>query len=229
MKKILFSVLLFSTFIACNNEKKSENTKNSTPIEEKTELTTAEKIANKLGYQYWNDVSEISYTFNVKRGKMNLARSWVWNPKTGDVKMTSAKDTVRYNRKSIDSVSKNADKAFINDKFWLLAPFNLVSDTGVTFTEKQGVSAPISGEKLNQLTAVYSNDGGYTPGDAYDFYYNLDYKIKEWSFRKGNQKKPNFSTTWEAYDTLNNITLSKTRNDSIGFFSVYFTSISVKN
>ncbi len=160
---------------------------------------------------------------------MNMARSWVWNPKTGDVKMTSAKDTIQYNRKSIDSLSQNADKAFINDKFWLLAPFNLVSDNGVTFTEKQGVSAPISGKKLNKLTALYSNDGGYTPGDAYDFYYNSDYEIKEWSFRKSNQEKPNLSTTWEGYETLNNITLSKTRNDSTGLFSIYFTDVSVKN
>ena len=229
MKKILFSILLISTFIACNNKKKSEETKNSTPIEIKTELTSVEKITNKLGYQNWNDVSEISYTFNVKRGEMNMARSWVWNPKTDDVKMTSVQDTISYNRKAMDSLSKITDKAFINDKFWLLAPFNLVSDTGVNFTEKQGVSAPISGKKLNQLTAVYSNDGGYTPGDAYDFYYNSDFKIKEWSFRKGNQEKPNLSTTWEGYETFNNITLSKTRNDSIGFFSIYFTDISIKN
>ena len=229
MKKLFFSVLLLSILIACNNSKNPEDSKSTTQIEEIIEFTTAEKIANKLGFQNWNNVSEISYTFNVKRGEKHSFRSWVWNPKTGDVKMTSVKDTIQYNRKSVDSLSKNADKAFINDKFWLLAPFNLASDTGVTFTEKQGVSSPISGKKLNQLTAVYSNDGGYTPGDAYDIYYNSDFEIKEWSFRKGNQEKPNLSTTWEGYETLNNITVSKTRNDSIGFFSIYFTDVSIKN
>jgi len=229
MQRILLSLLLFSTFIACNNTRKSEDIKITAQVEEIIAFTTAEKIANKLGFQYWNNVLEISYTFNVKRGEKHSFRSWVWNPKTGDVIMTSVKDTIQYNRNSIDSLSQNADMAFINDKFWLLAPFNLVSDKGVTFIEKQGVSAPISGEKLNQLTAVYNNDGGYTPGDAYDFYYNTDYKIKEWSFRKGNQEKPNLSTTWEGYETINNITLSKTRKDSIGFFSIYFTDVSIKN
>jgi len=229
MRKLFFSVLLISAFISCNNSKSSKDTKSTTQVEEDIEYTTAEKIANKLGFQNWNNVSEISYTFNVKRGEKHSFRSWIWNPKNDDVKMISTKDTIQYNRKSIDSIYKNSDMAFINDKFWMLAPFNLVSDNGVTFTEKQGVSSPISGKKLNQLTAVYSNDGGYTPGDAYDFYYTSDFEIKEWSFRKGNQEKPNFSTTWEGYETLNNITVSKTRNDSIGFFSIYFTDISIKN
>jgi len=228
MQKLIYSVLIFSLFIACNN-KNSQVTKNTIQVEENIELTTAEKIANHYGFQNWKTISEINYTFNVKRGEKTSFRSWVWNPKTGNVKMITAKDIIQYNRKSIDSLSQNTDKAFINDKFWLLAPFNLVTDSGVTFTEKQQVIAPISGDTLNLLTAVYGNEGGYTPGDAYDLYFDKSYTIKEWSFRKGNQKEVNFSTTWENEETFSNITLSKTRKDSIGFFSIYFTDISVKN
>ena len=35
----------------------------------------------------------------------------------------------------------------------------------------------------------YLSEGGYTPGDAYDIYFNEDYMIKEWTFRKGNSDR----------------------------------------
>ncbi len=108
--------------------------------------------------------------------------------------MESAKDTMQYIRNSIDSINQKFDKAFINDVFWLLAPFNLVWDSGITFIEKKQVIAPISKDTLNQLTVVYSNEGGYTSSDGYDFFYDNEYTIKEWNFRKGNAKKISLST-----------------------------------
>ncbi len=228
MKNLLAILVIAITLISCNNNNKnSEKTKNDQPVA-KENVTTAEKIANANGYENWKDVSEIAFTFNVDRGENHFDRSWVWKPKSGAVTMISAKDTVNYNRSSMDSLVMKTDGAFINDKYWLLAPFQIAWDKGTTFSEKENAIAPISKDTLNQLTIVYGNDGGYTPGDAYDFFYDKNFKIKEWNYRKGNSEKPSMSTTWEDYENFNGIEIAKTHKDSTGNFKLYFTNISVK-
>ncbi len=228
MKNLISVLFIAIALVSCNNNNKSsKKTENDQSISEES-FTTAEKIANANGYENWKDVSEIAFTFNVDRGKNHFDRSWVWKPKTGDVSMTSAKDTVNYNRSQMDSLIMKTDGAFINDKYWLLAPFQIVWDEGTTFSEKENAVAPISKDTLNQLTIVYGNDGGYTPGDAYDFFYDKNFKIKEWNYRKGNAEKPSMSTTWEDYENFNGIEIATTHKDSTGNFKLHFTNISVK-
>jgi len=212
--------------IGCNNtENKSEVSEDINPEEN---LTTAQKIAYKNGFENFENVSEINFTFNVDRGENHYERSWIWNPKTDDVTMISKTDSIQYNRKVMDSIIKQTDAGFINDKYWLLAPYNLVWDEGTTFSEKQNVIAPISKDTINQLTVVYGSEGGYTPGDAYDFFYTNDYTIKEWIFRKGNDTIPSMINTWEDYENFNGLEIAKMHKDSTGTFKLYFTNIKVK-
>ncbi|WP_313111353.1 hypothetical protein [Aequorivita sediminis] len=191
-------------------------------------LSTAEKIANTSGFKNWNDVSEIAFTFNVNRDGNHFYRAWTWNPKSGDVTMTSVNDTISYNRLHLDSLNLETDAAFINDKYWLLSPFQLMWDENITISEKKNVTAPLSKDTLNQITIVYGGDGGYTPGDAYDFFYDQNFKIKEWIYRKGNIDTPSLITTWEDYENFNGIKIAKTHKDSTGGFKLYFTDILVK-
>ncbi|MEH6765644.1 MAG: hypothetical protein V7655_14160 [Aequorivita antarctica] len=227
MKNFLSTFLIAIALISCNNNKNSGKIENNQSISKKS-LTIAEKIANANGYENWKNVSEIAFTFNVDRGENHFDRSWIWKPKTGDISMMSANDTINYNRSQMDSLIMKTDAAFINDKYWLLAPFQIVWDEGTTFSEKENALAPISKDTLNQLTIVYKNEGGYTPGDAYDFFYDKNLKIKEWNYRKGNANKPSMSTTWEDYENFNGIEIAKTHKDSTGNFKLYFTNISVK-
>jgi len=228
--KNLLAILFVSTLLfSCNNTKKSQDAVENEQSISNENLSTAEKIANANGFENWKDVTEIAFTFNVDRADNHFDRSWVWKPKTGDIIMMSAKDTVNYNRSKMDTLIMKTDGAFINDKYWLLAPFQLVWDEGTSFSEKENAIAPISKDTLNQLTVVYGNDGGYTPGDAYDFFYGKDFKIKEWNYRKGNSETPSMSTTWEDYENFNGIEIAKTHKDSTGNFKLYFTNISVRN
>ncbi len=228
--KNLLAILFVSTLLfSCNNTKKSQDAVENEQSISDENLSTAEKIANANGFENWKDVTEIAFTFNVDRADNHFDRSWVWKPKTGDIIMMSAKDTVNYNRSKMDTLIMKTDGAFINDKYWLLAPFQLVWDEGTSFSEKENVIAPISKDTLNQLTVVYGNDGGYTPGDAYDFFYDENFKIKEWNYRKGNSETPSMSTTWEDYENFNGIEIAKTHKDSTGNFKLYFTNISVRN
>jgi hypothetical protein len=178
MKKTTLLLCLATTLLACNEVKNSSKVTQTEDNFSEKKLTTAESIAYKNGFENWKNVSEISFTFNVARGEKHFERTWNWKPQTNDVLMITEKDTVSYNRATMDSISKKTDAAFINDKYWLLAPFNLVWDEGLIFSEKENVIAPISKDTLKQLTAVYGNNGGYTPGDAYDFYFGKDYSIK---------------------------------------------------
>lgn len=217
--KSLFIVLLI-VFIACKEETKFKK-------EELKKLTTAELIAYANGYENWNDVNEIYYTFNVDRGDSHFERSWVWSPKTHNVTMMDTNDTISFNHKKVDSTYTKADSAFINDKYWLLAPFNLIWDEGATIVTQDSVISPLNNTLLNKLTITYGPEGGYTPGDAYDFYYDSDFLIKEWVFRKGNKKEPSMTTTWGDYEDFNGIKISKTRLGKDNSIKLYFTNIKV--
>jgi hypothetical protein len=227
MKNIFSLILVLTIFSACKehvnpteNEAISETEKNKT-------RTTAETIAIKNGFDTWKDVEQINFTFNVARnGQSSGGRAWTWKPKTNDIIMTTAKDTVSFNRNSLDSISKQYDAAFINDKFWLLAPYNLVWDQGTKILEKPSQIAPISKDTLHMLTMTYSNEGGYTPGDAYDFYYGKDFIVKEWGYRKGNAPEASMTTTWEDYENFNGIKIAKMHKDGAGL-ELFFTDVNV--
>nr|WP_321231745.1 hypothetical protein [uncultured Psychroserpens sp.] len=228
MTRLLTLLCLFTVLIACKTETKEQTTNSETVSEEKKELTIAEKIAQAHGLDYWKSVNEIQFTFNVDRGENHFERSWTWNPKTDDVRLASEKDTINFNRKSIDSLSLNTDKGFINDKYWLLVPFQLVWDQGTTISEPIKELAPISKIEMNKITLLYGNEGGYTPGDAYDIYYDTNFMIKEWVFREGNSEAPSMTTTFENYQDFNGLKIAKDHKMTDGNFNLYFSNIKVK-
>lgn len=219
MKKSIISFVLIALFFSCKQKEEPKT------IEK--EWTTAEKIANANGFQNWKNVTELQFTFNVDRDTTHFKRSWIWHPKTEDIIMISGKDTISYNQKAIDSISMNADKAFINDNYWLLAPFHLVWDTSATISDPSIAEAPISKAPLNKITITYTNAGGYTPGDAYDFYYADDFIIKEWIYRKSNSEVPTMMTTWEDYEDFNGIKIAKTHKRPNENWTLHFTNIKI--
>ena len=162
MKKLAALCFLCLSLNACLEGNKSlemNNKREFIPEHDANRVIgTPEAIALKNGFHNWKNVTEVQFTFNVDRGENHFERSWIWKPKTEDVTMLSATDTVAYNRTSLDSTTVKTDESFINDKYWLLAPFNLVWDDGVTFSEKENVLAPISKDTLNQLTVLYGDE-----------------------------------------------------------------------
>jgi len=201
--------------VSCKN-----NTKKETSTPEK-ELTIAQKIANAHGIENWDKVAKIEFTFNTSHS----ARSWSWEPKTDNVTLINKGDTISYNRSKIDSTVIDADRAFINDKYWFLAPFQLVWDKGTTISGPVKAMAPISKTEMNKISLIYPKEGGYTPGDAYDFYFGDDYIIREWIYRKGNQAEPSMMTTWEDYEDFDGLKLSKMHKNPEENWELYFTGI----
>lgn len=221
MTRFIILTLVLVLSASCKNEPKKE------VVTHEKELTIAQKIAYAYGFENWKHVSQVNFTFNVDRDSTHFERSWIWHPETNEVTMVSKTDSITYNRKHVDSLSLKADQGFINDKYWLLAPFQLVWDKGTTLSEVTKENAPISKTSMNKITLTYPNDGGYTPGDAYDFYFGDDYLIREWVYRKQNQKEPSLITTWENYRDFNGIKLALTHVRSEGNWTLFFTDVKV--
>lgn len=226
MKNVLaLSLCLLTLVISCKTDKKQPEDK-ATP---KVTLTILDKVANAHGYAHWKDISSIQFTFNVDREDKHFERTWLWETGANKVTMTTRQDTITYNRKAVDSTMAGTDGGFVNDKFWLLAPFQLVWDQhNFSYEHTEGATAPISKSKMHKLTTVYANEGGYTPGDAYDYYFDDDYIIKEWAFRKANQEEPNMVTSWEDYKELNGLKISTMHKRPDADFSLFFTGVEVE-
>ncbi|MFT6994384.1 MAG: hypothetical protein ACJA1P_001117 [Maribacter sp.] len=226
MKKILISGLVTLTLLfSCKEQQKPAVEKVDTLT---TKLTIPEQIAAANGFANWKKVDKINFTFNVDRDSSHFERSWSWVTKSNNVVFTTREDTISYNRKTIDTVLTKTDAGFINDKFWLLAPYQLVWDKdSYTYTHQTLEMAPISQKEMQKLTIVYANEGGYTPGDAYDFYFENNLEIKEWAFRKGNQEEPNMVTSWEDYQNFNGLNIAMMHKRPDGHFKLYFTGVTV--
>ncbi len=192
------------------------------------ELNIAEKIANAHGFQNWYKVKAFHFTFGGKIDDPNSGRAWVWNPKTSDIKLTRNGEFIEYNRNNMDSVALKADRAFINDKFWALIPFQLVWDKGTIISEIEKSKSPVKQEELNKITILYSNEGGYTPGDAYDIYFDDNYIIREWSYRKENTPDPSLSNTFENYQEFNDLKIAQEHKKEEGDWNLLLRNIKVE-
>ena len=189
--------------------------------------TIAEKIAYAHGFANWKNVSEIKFTFNVDKDSIHFERKWKWNPSTHDVTMTNNIDTISFNRSKLDSLTTPLDRRFINDKYWLLVPFQLIWDEGITISDPTIELAPLSKTALNKITLTYSDEGGYTPGDAYDIFYNDKYIIQEWVFREGNSDEPSLITTFENYQDISDIKIAIEHKKIDENWNLNFTDISI--
>ena len=211
MQNLYYVLILFFLFVSCKNE--------PSQVKE-VELSAAQKIANAHGFEIWNKVDEVRFTFKGKR-------TWLWKPRTDAVTLIKDTVSINYNRKAIDTSLIRIDRSFINDKFWLFIPFQLVWDKGTNISNPIKEKAPISGKTKNKITIVYSGNGGYTPGDAYDIYYNDAYFIEEWVFRKGNRQKPSIVNTFENYQDFSGIKIALHHKNAKGKPIVSFTNVQV--
>ena len=224
-KTFVLQILLLILISSCKSNGKKEQEQEMV----EKENTILEKIAQANGYDNWRNIERIKFTFNVDRDSSHFERTWQWNPKTNDVVFMTHEDTLSYNRKEMDSVIAKTDAGFINDKYWMLAPYQLVWDqNSFTYEHQDAVQAPMSQDTLQQLTIVYGNEGGYTPGDAYDFYFGDDFVVKEWVFRRGNQEEPNMVTSWEDYKNFDGLNIATMHKMDKGNFQLYFTGIEVE-
>ncbi|WP_149304758.1 hypothetical protein [Pareuzebyella sediminis] len=221
----ILTMIMVVVVFSCKTEEKKETKAAQTEVPEK-ELSIVEKLAYASGYENWNHIKKLKFTFNVNE---RPGRTWIWFPKKNEVIAISDNDTLTYNRNDMDSTAYAMNGKFINDKYWLMAPINILWDEQSTTTEHTtNVEAPISKKSMQKLTVTYNQQDGYTPGDAYDFYFDDDFMVKEWVFRRGNQPEPSMITTWEDYTDIGGLKLSQMHKNGDGSFKLFFTDLEVE-
>lgn len=222
--KGFLTVMVFSLFLfGCKNESGETNVTNPSTLTDDT-LTT--KIARAYGFENFEEVTQMKFTFNVKvNDTLTSSRSWNWHPQENKIELTEKGETSGYIRhEELDENAKSLDQKFINDTYWFLFPFQLVwSDYEHEYSKNE--EAPISKEQMQRLTVNYTNDGGYTPGDSYHLYFDDNYKIREWTYESSGGRT--LSTTWEDHETFNGVTIAKMRRSEDGNFQLYFSDIEV--
>lgn len=224
-KQYSMKTVFFTLFVAVF----SFNATASSPSPVYNDSTDVQKIAARAGYDSWQQAARIKFSFNVvKNGQQLRSRGWEWDKTTDQITLTSKDLNLQYYRNTaMDSITLQADASFVNDSYWLLVPFKLVTDMGTSITYTTTSVAPISKQNLHMLTITYGDTGGYTPGDAYDVYYDSNYHIKEWAYRRGNGTTAQLTTTFENYQTYNGITFATDHVFPDGVTSINFSDIQV--
>src|SRR5215217_9122970 len=118
--RFLIFVLLILAATSCAQKRSS--------APEQIAKLSPEQIARTYGLDSFGQIEAIRYTWNAQFPGVNISRSWVWEPKTGQVSY-EGKDKdgkpvkATYLRSQLnsqpDSVQAEIEPAFVNDNYWL--------------------------------------------------------------------------------------------------------------
>ncbi len=223
MKKIPFFIIIIGLLFGCKD--KNDNCyAEEKEIDKDQPINMQVAIAN--GFEEFEDVKQINFTFNVKvNDTLRTSRSWKWYPQEDRIELTEKGETILYeNDGDFNEAEQAADRKFINDSYWFLFPYQLVwSDFNMEHTKT--AEAPISKEQMQQLTINFENQGGYTPGDTYHIYFKDDKLIREWTYVSSGGRS--FSTTWEDYEDFDGIKIAKMHKRADESFQLFFTDVEV--
>src|SRR5207249_1945567 len=153
-----------------------------------------DELAKTYGLDSFGQLDAIRYTFNLELPdlKVNLSRTWTWEPKTGQVTYESKdKDgkpvRVSYVRSQISSAPANVkdevEPAFVNDNYWFIFPFHAYWDTSAIVTVKDMHKLPLGKGSAKLVSVKYTPEvGGYTPGATWDIILVLVGRVKYLSY-----------------------------------------------
>jgi hypothetical protein len=202
-----------------------------------------EELAKTYGLDSFGQIDAIRYTFNLELPalKVNLSRSWEWEPKTGKVSY-EGKDKegkpvkATYVRSQISSAPANVkdeiDPAFNNDNYWLIFPFHVYWDESAAVEVKDKQKLPIAKGTATLVSVKYAPEvGGYTPGDTWNLYVGSDGRIEEFVYLRGGAVKPaNVTTTWAGYKKAGPLLVSEDHRGTADGkpARIFFTNVAVK-
>jgi hypothetical protein len=206
-----------------------------------TRSPIAEQIAKAYGLDSYDQVEAIRYTFNI-RGARSVSRSWVWEPKTGQISYEGedadgkqVKVTFVQSKVTADSpiAKEKIDWLFVNDNYWAFLPFHIYWDSSGTSVQDMGMQKlPLGNGSAKLVTVKYPN-GGYTPGDTWDLYVGSDNRLEEMVYHRGSPKSPVpglVTVTWAGYKKLGPLFFStEHRGTADGKpLHLFFSNVAVK-
>lgn len=209
-------ILLLCVLFACTESK------------QQLEETLPDKVAKAYGIEKFDEIKSIAYTWNVQRDSVSVfSRRWTWDIQSRQVTYAGSDTTFTYSLDLPADQLPEVNQGFINDKYWLMMPFQLAWDTGYTYEITESVPSPIKGNSSTKLTILYNSEDGYTPGDAYDLYVDENHRLLAWTFRKKNSPEGK-SWTWEGEQEVGPIRLALDHFDSKGERFIWFSDVQVE-
>jgi hypothetical protein len=201
-----------------------------------------DKIAKAYGIDSYDKIDAIRYTWNVDiPGLFKAAHKWEWEPKTGKISYEGTdKDgkpvKVSYDGSQLnsqsDQVKNEVEPAFVNDNYWALFPFHAYWDKSATIANQGMKKLPIGTGSATLVSVKYPAEaGGYTPGDTWDLYVGKDYRVQQFVYHRGGDRKPKLVTaTWTGYKKAGPILIStEHRGNADGKpLHIWITDVSVK-
>ena len=177
-----------------------------------------EQIAKTYGLDSFGQIEAIRYTFNAELPGVNLSRSWVWQPKTGQISY-EGKDKegkpvkVTYVQSRLDSEPANVkdeiDPAFYNDNYWLLLPLHVYWDSNADVQDRGVQQLPLGKGSAKQMVVKYPSEGGVSPGDTWELYVGSENRLEEMTFRRGGAMKPSVVVAgWTGYQKAGPLLIS---------------------
>lgn len=190
---------------------------------------TMAAVAEASGLSAFKQIESLEYSFHVALPDRTIVRSWTWWPQSDKVQLKSSSadsEPITYLRG--EAMDPKIDSQFINDLYWLAFPFVVVWDDTVRL-ELIDLDAFTAGiEAAGGIRVVYPDGVGYTPGDVYELYYDSDFLVTHWVFRKGGSAQASKITAWKDYAEVGPLTLSLDRPEyPEGAFRVWFTDLGV--
>ncbi len=225
MKKyIVISLLSGIMLLGCGGDTKNAQKSKKVTIEKRPIAL----IPEHYGLEKFNQLDTLAFTFNVKKGEKMVKRHWIWSPKTQKITSIIGQDTFSFFQNNLDSLSIPYNKKFVNDSYWMLFPFHLAWDKDFFDVTYGKDVAPISGATLSKISIQYKKEGGYTPGDRYDIYWDANLDIKEWSYFKEGDLSKSLHVTWDKPITKAGVTISTFHKTKADDFELWFDNIVFK-
>jgi hypothetical protein len=194
----------------------------------KADALGKELIASLGGEKAWDKARQLRFDFVVEREGKAIARfSHVWDRYTGDYRVsgtdkTGAPFTVFFNvntkegqafvngkateGEARDAMLKNAYGRFINDTYWLLAPWKIF-DPGVHLAYDSEKPCPEGG--TCDLLKLSFDNVGLTPKDVYWLWINRDgHRMVAWQYVLNGATEEPTTAQWKDWRSFSGISLA---------------------
>lgn len=194
----------------------------------KADAVGKQLIAAMGGERAWEKARQFQFDFVVEReGKKAASRSHAWDRYTGDYRVSGvdkagAPFTVYFNVNTKEgkafvagkpaegeqqaSLVKGAYGMFINDTYWLLAPWKIF-DPGVRLAYDGEKPCPDGG--VCDVLKLSFTDVGLTPRDVYWLYVTRDgHKMVQWQYVLNGSSDPPTTAAWKDWKPFGGILLA---------------------
>lgn len=218
--------------------------------DEKADAVGRELIAALGGQAAWEKARLFQFDFVVEREGQAVARfSHVWDRYTGDYRLSGTDKTgapyvvyfnvnTRQGRAFVngrpiegepaDEQLKNAYERFINDTYWLLAPWK-VFDPGVNRTY-DGEKPCADGGACDVLKLTFGENVGLTPRDAYWLWITRDgHRMLQWQYVLNGAAEPPTTAAWKDWQSIGGVQLSLEKPISGRPVTIRFENVSVSS